>query len=123
MPILREYTYNLEGISKAGPRENQAQEMQKMWGEIYPEVRKMIDTWDFEDLFYGYDGPPSLVNFMKLRDLRTFLRATEDKLEELEKDAGSNQEKILLAENILEAVKREIDRLERKSLYWEFGLE
>ena len=83
----------------------------------------MIEGWDFEDMFYGYDGRSSLMNFMKIRDLRTFLRATEDKLDELEKDAGPNQEKILLTESILQAVKHEIHRLERKSLYWEFGFE
>jgi hypothetical protein len=91
--------------------------------EIYSEVGKIIEDWDFEEMVYGWGRGSSLINFMKIRDLRTFFWATQYKLEELEKDAVSNQEKILLLRSILEAVKREIQRLERKSLYLEFGVE
>ena len=95
--------------------------MQQLWEEIYSEVRKMIEDWDFEDIFFGWGRGSSLINFMKIRDLRTFFSATQLKIEELKKDAVSNKEKILLLGSISEAVKREIQRLERKSLYLEFG--
>lgn len=83
----------------------------------------MIESWDIEEMLYGRGSRPSLINFMKIRDLRTFFSATQQKIEELKKDAVSNKEKILLLGSISEAVKREIQRLERKSLYLEFGFE
>jgi hypothetical protein len=97
--------------------------MQQLQTEIYSEVWEMIEDRDFEEMLYGQGRGSSLINFMKIRDLRTFFRATQHKLEELEKDAVSNKEKLLLLGSILEAVKREIQRLERKSLYLEFGFE
>ena len=91
--------------------------------EIYSEVEKMIEDWDFEEMLYRPGSRPSLINFMKIRDLRTFSWATQHKIEELKQAAVSNKEKILLLGIISEAVKREIQRLERKSLYSEFGFE
>jgi len=83
----------------------------------------MIDDRDLEEMFYGQGRELSLMNFMKIRDLRVFLRTSQEKLEELKKDSLFNQDKILLVGTILEAVKREVHRLERKSLYLEFGFE
>jgi hypothetical protein len=59
--------------------------MQQLQTEIYSEVKKMIEDCDFEDMFYGYDSRSSLMNFKKIKDLRTFFRATQNKIRRAEK--------------------------------------
>ena len=56
-----------------------------------------------------------------VKDLGTFPKALQSKINELEEDPYPNQELILQEKTILETTQKEIQRLERKVLYSELG--
>jgi hypothetical protein len=56
-----------------------------------------------------------------VKDLKTFARAVQSKIDELEKDPSPNQQLIYQEKIILETTQKEIQRLERKAFYWELG--
>jgi len=63
----------------------------------------------------------SLTIMQLVKDLRTFARAIQTKIDQLEKDPSRNQELILQEKTILETTRKEIQRLERKTFYLELG--
>ena len=74
------------------------------------------------DYMIASRDPGLSLSIMQLvKDLRTFARAIQSKIDELEKDSSPNQELILQEKTILETTRREIQRLERKAFYWELG--
>lgn len=56
-----------------------------------------------------------------VKDLKTFTRAAQSKLDELERDPIANKELIPQQKSILENTNKEIRRLERKAFYLELG--
>ena len=74
------------------------------------------------DYMIASRDPGLSLSIMQLvKDLRTFARAVQTKIDELQKDPSPNQELILQEKAILETTRREIQRLERKALYSELG--
>lgn len=80
----------------------------------------MIDR-DFRlDYMIASRDPGLSLSIMQLvKDLRTFARTAQTKLEELERDPSPNKELILQERAILETTLKEIRRLERKAFYSE----
>ena len=80
----------------------------------------MIDR-DFRlDYMIASRDPGLSLSIMQLvKDLKTFARAVQTKLEELERDPSPNKELILQERVILETTLKEIQRLERKAFYLE----
>jgi hypothetical protein len=79
------------------------------------------DDFSFRDLFCWYDPGLSLRNMGLIKELGTFEKSIQERLKELEKDPVSNRELIMQEKAILEAIQREIRRLERQSFYSQFG--
>jgi len=75
----------------------------------------------FDYMIASRDPGLSLSIMQLVKDLRTFARAVQTKIDELQKDPSPNQELILQEKAILETTRREIQRLERKALYSELG--
>jgi hypothetical protein len=74
------------------------------------------------DYMIASRDPGLSLSIMQLvKDLRTFARAIQSKIDELEKNPSPNQELILQEKTILETTRKEIQRLERKALYLELG--
>jgi hypothetical protein len=72
------------------------------------------------DYMVASRDPGLALSIMQLaKDLKTFARAIQTKLEELERDPSPNQELILQEKTILETTQKEIKRLERKAFYLE----
>ena len=72
------------------------------------------------DYMIASRDPGLALSIMQLvKDLKTFARAVQSKIDELEKDPTPDQELILQERIILETTRKEIQRLERKALYWE----
>lgn len=82
----------------------------------------MIDR-DFRlDYMIASRDPGLALSIMQLvKDLKTFAKSTQSKIDELEKNPSPNQELILQEETILEKTRKEIRRLERKAIYFELG--
>ena len=78
---------------------------------------------DFQfDYMIASRDPGLSLRFMQLvKDLKTFARAVQSKIDELEKDPSPNEELIFQERTILETTRKEIQRLERKALYSELG--
>ena len=79
------------------------------------------DDFFFRDLFCWDDPGLSLRNMGLIKELGTFEKSIQGRLKELEKDPVSNRELIMQEKAILEAIQREIRRLERQSFYSQFG--
>jgi hypothetical protein len=79
------------------------------------------DDFSFNDFFCWEDPGLSLRNMEIISELRTFVKAIEQKLAELEKEPVLNKELIMQEKVILEATQKEIRNLERKTLYAELG--
>ena len=75
----------------------------------------------FDYMIASRDPGLSLSIMQLVKDLKTFARAVQTKLEELERDPSPNQELILQEKTILETTRKEIQRLERKAFYTEMG--
>ena len=74
------------------------------------------------DYMIASRDPGLSLSIMQLvKDLRTFARAVQTKIDELQKDPSPNQELILQEKAILETTRKEIQRLERKAFYSELG--
>ena len=72
------------------------------------------------DYMIASRDPGLALSIMQLvKDLKTFARAVQSKIDELEKDPTPDQELILQERIILETTRKEIQKLERKALYWE----
>ena len=72
------------------------------------------------DYMIASRDPGLALSIMQLvKDLNTFARAVQTKIEELEKAPSPNQELILQEKVILEITWKEIRRLERKAIYFE----
>ena len=90
--------------------------------EVYRqgEGKKMIDGDFRHDYMIASRDPGLSLSIMQLvKDLKTFAGAVQTKLEELERDPSPNKELILQERTILKTTRKEIQRLERKALYWE----
>ena len=83
----------------------------------------MIDDWGFEPFPSWQESSSSLRDMEKIKALRILLESSQAKLSKLEKDPNSNEETKLEQKVIYDATRREIQRLERKSFYSEFGIE
>ena len=72
------------------------------------------------DYMIASRDPGLSLSIMQLvKDLKTFARSVQSKIDELEKDPSPNQQLILQEKTILETTRKEIQRLERKALNWE----
>jgi hypothetical protein len=93
-----------------------------MWKKVHlqGEGKKMIGG-DFRfDYMIASRDPGLALSIMQLvKDLKTFARAVQCKIDELEKDPSPNQQLILQERTILETTRKEIQRLERKAFYCE----
>jgi hypothetical protein len=124
MPLLPERTNHLERVPSLGQRQGQVEEMQEMRTEVHlqDEGNKMIgDNFWLDDMIASRDPGLALSIMQMVKDLKTFARALQNKILELEKDPSPNQELILQERTILESIQKEIRRLERKALYLELG--
>jgi hypothetical protein len=98
--------------------------MQEMWKEVHlqGEGNKMTGgNFLLDDMIASRDPGLALSIMQMVKDLKTFARALQNKILELEKDPSPNQELILQEKTILESIQKEIRRLERKALYSELG--
>ena len=75
----------------------------------------------FDYMVASRDPGLSLSIMQLVKDLKTFAKALESKIDELEKEPSPNQELILQERTILETTRKEIQRMERKAFYWELG--
>ena len=75
----------------------------------------------FHYMIASRDPGLSLSIMQLVKDLKTFARAVQSKIDELEKDPSPNQDLIFQERTILETTRKEIQRLERKAFYWEMG--
>ena len=82
----------------------------------------MIES-DFRlnDMIASRDPGLSLSIMELVKDLRTLARAIQAKIDDLEKEPLRNEELILEERAVLEATRKEIDKLERKAFYLEMG--
>ena len=83
----------------------------------------MIDDWGFEPFPPWQESSSCLRDWEKIKALRILLESSQSKLADLENDPNSNEALKLEQKAIIDATRREIQRLERKSLYSEFGIE
>ena len=124
MPLLPKHTNYLERIPNPGQRQGQVEEMQEMWKEIHRqrEGNKMTGGkfW-LDDMIATRDPGLALSIMQMVKDLKTFARVVQNKIQELEKGPSPNQELILQERTILETTQKEIQRLERKALYLALG--
>ena len=74
------------------------------------------------DMIASRDPGLSLSIMQLVRDLRTLARSIQAKLDELEKEPLRNEELILEERAVLEATRKEIDKLERKAADEKVGL-
>jgi hypothetical protein len=82
----------------------------------------MIDEeFDMDSTFRWQNAGLSWRNFERIKYLRGFLEAIENKLMELEKEPAKNNEELDQEKSLSEAVQKEIRRLERKTFYEELG--
>ena len=88
-----------------------------MWEEVYPQ--KMTEDWSEVLRCQNL----TLRNMERIKDLRTLMKAAQQKLNEHVKGGAADEVVILHEKVILEAVRKEIRRLEGKILYSEFGIE
>ena len=79
------------------------------------------DDFSFSDYFCWEDPGLPLRNMEIMKELRTLVKAIEQKLAELEKEPVLNKELIMQEKAIFEATQKEIRNLERKTLYAELG--
>ena len=75
----------------------------------------------FDYMVASRDPGLSLSIMQLVKDLKTFAKALQNKIDELEKEPSPKQELILQERTILETTRQEIQRLERKAFYWELG--
>ena len=75
------------------------------------------DDFSFSDYFCWENPGLSLRDMGLMQQLRTLERSIQKKLAELEEDPVSNKELIMQEKAILEAIQKEIRRLERQSFY------
>ena len=75
----------------------------------------------FDYMIASRDPGLSLSIMQLVRDLRTFAKAVQSKLVELERSPLPNKDLILQERVILETTRKEIRRLERKAFYLEMG--
>jgi len=75
----------------------------------------------FDYMIASRDPGLSLSIMQLVKDLKTFARAVQSKIDELQKDPAPNQELILQEKTVLETTRKEIQRLERKAFYWEMN--
>ena len=75
------------------------------------------DDFSFNDYFCWEDPGLPLRNMEIMKELRTFVKAIQGKLAELEKEPVLNKELIMQEKAILEAIQKEIRRLEAQFFY------
>lgn len=123
MSLLPKHSDNLERLQTFGQRESEAQEVQKLWQEVHDEGEKsMMDKHSSFNKSFGWDHPgQSVRNMERIRQLRTFERATKEKLAELEEECPVNAEMISQERATIEMTRKEIRSLERILFYTEFG--
>ena len=124
MPLLPKHTNHLERVPGVGQRQGQAEKVQEVRQEIYSqgEGQKMSDgDFRFDYMVASRDPGLSLSIMQLVKDLKTFAKALQNKIDELEKEPSPNQELILQERTILETTRKEIQRMERKAFYWELG--
>ena len=79
------------------------------------------DDFSFRDSFCWEDPVLSLRNMGLRKQLRTLEESIQNKLADLEKDPELNKGLIIEERVTLEAVQKELRRLERKTFYEELG--
>jgi hypothetical protein len=79
------------------------------------------DDFRFDYMISTRDPGLALSIMQLVKDLKTFAKAVQSKIDELEKDPSPNQGLISQERTILETTQKEIQRLERKAFYWEMS--
>jgi len=116
MPILQEDSDHLERVSETGERKGQIKKVQGLREEVY--TPKMSEARELERC---QNSP--LQDLERIRDLRTLSKASQERMNDLEKDSMKNESLILQERSMLEATHKEIRRLERRIFAAEFELE
>jgi hypothetical protein len=75
----------------------------------------------FDYMIASRDPGLSLSIMQLVKDLKTFAKALQGKIDELEKEPSPNEKLIFQERTILETTRKEIQRLERKAFYCELG--
>ena len=75
----------------------------------------------FDYMIASRDPGLSLSIMQLVKDLKTFAKAVQREIDQLEKDPSPSQDLISQEKNILETTQKEIERLERKAFYMEMG--
>ena len=79
------------------------------------------DDFSTNEAFCWDDPGLSLRNKGLIRQLRTLEKSLQNKVTDLEKEPAPNKEPIIQEKVILEAVRKKLGRLERKTFFEEFG--
>ena len=79
------------------------------------------DDFSTTETFCWDDPGLSLRNKGLIKQLRTLEKSVQDKVTDLEKEPAPNKEPIIQEKVILEAVRKKLGRLERKTFFEEFG--
>jgi hypothetical protein len=79
------------------------------------------DDFSFNDYFCWEDPGLPLRNMEIMKELRTLVKAIEQKLAELEKEPVLNKELMEQEKAMLSTVQKEIRRLERVTFYAQLG--
>lgn len=77
----------------------------------------MQDDISFRDSFCWEDSGLPLRNMQLIKELRVFEKSIQEGLARIKKEPTPNKELIKQEKTILEATQREIQRLEKQSLY------
>jgi hypothetical protein len=84
----------------------------------------MIDEeFRMDNPFCWQNAGSSWRNFERIKYLTAFLEAIKIELMELERDPAGNREELVQEKTLSEAIQKEIQRLEKKTLFLELGVE
>ncbi len=97
--------------------------MQELREKVYCQGEEPMIHDDFPlDVFFCWEDPGlPLRNIGHIKELRGFERSIQERLSELEAEPEPNETMISQERAILEATRKEIQRLEKQSLYSQLG--
>ena len=123
MSLLQECSDDLERVQAVGQREGKAKEMQKLREKVHSQGEELMTCDGVRPSFCWDDPGMPLRNMGLVKDLRGFEKATQERLAELEKEPEPDDNLIIQERAMLEAICKEIQRLERQSFYSQLGID
>ncbi len=124
MPVLRAGQYHLERLPSLGFRESQASAVPGLWTQV-------DDKGQGDGLMTGLgaglcpppaSGPSSLFHDLeRSRELRVLLAASKKKIARLQRAPAKHHAELEAELALHDQAQRELQRLERRMLYAEFG--